>query len=196
MTDSAWRRFTLDQLPAEPWRNGVGVTRTLASGNAIDGAPWSWRVSVATIERDGAFSCFAGVDRTSMLIGGEQLALNDSAGHTVVRMGLHEAGCYPGEVQLQARVQGAPLQCLNVMVQRQCAVAKVTAVSHPETPESECVVLVLRGGYCALVQGGLASTVLYPGQGLHVPAGAGLALQPLEAFSLLARVEILHLNTK
>jgi hypothetical protein len=191
MNDSVWRRFTLDQLPAEPWRNGGGVTRALASGDATADAPWSWRVSVATIERDGAFSCFAGVDRTSMLIGGEQLVLDDPAGHTVLHIGLHETGRYPGDAQLQARVQGAPLQCLNVMVRRQRAQARVTAVSHPETPESECVLLVLRGGYGASVQCGPALTVLYPGQGLHVPAGVGLTLQPLEAFSLLAMVEIL-----
>lgn len=191
MPASVWRRFALDQLPAEPWRNGGGVTRTLASGDATEDTPWSWRVSVATIERNGAFSCFAGVDRTSMLIGGEQLVLDDTEGRTVLRMGLHEAGSYPGEAQLHARVQGAPLQCLNVMVQRQRAQVKVTAVSHPESPQCECVLLVLRGGYGASVQGGPASTVLYPGQGLHVPAGAGLALQPLEAFSLLALVEIL-----
>lgn len=70
------RGFALDALPDEPWCNGVGRTRTIANqpretpaDDASDGVPRDWRLSVATIGSNGAFSRFPGVDRTSVLLG-------------------------------------------------------------------------------------------------------------------------------
>ncbi|HEY3634719.1 MAG TPA: HutD family protein, partial [Caldimonas sp.] len=48
-------------VPAQPWKNGGGVTRELLALPAGD--DWRVRVSVAEVASDGAFSTFVGVDR-------------------------------------------------------------------------------------------------------------------------------------
>jgi len=62
----------------EPWRNGGGVTRELAShpkaASAQDGA-WDWRVSIAEVSKAGAFSTFPGMERVITVIDGELLLL-------------------------------------------------------------------------------------------------------------------------
>ncbi|MET4096130.1 HutD family protein [Arthrobacter sp. UYCu712] len=82
------------ELKAQPWRNGGGVTRDVASrpkpgaepgaadaGTAQDGA-WDWRVSIAEVSKAGAFSAFPGMDRVLTVIEGELLLLSvDGAEH-------------------------------------------------------------------------------------------------------------------
>lgn len=191
------RRFTLHELSPEPWRNGAGVTRTLASDSVSPTAPWRWRVSVASIASDTAFSTFAGVDRSSMLIDGGQLQLLDDAGQTQVRLGLFDIGHYPGETALHAQVQGAPLQCLNLMLRRQQANARLSAVRQTCAIAHEGVLLMLalRGGF-EVTAAQQAPLQLQPGQGLHTRARPGLVLQPLAPESVLALVEVLPIESK
>jgi len=52
----------------QPWANGGGTTRDLAleprsPGTTADGPAFDWRLSLADIDRDGAFSRLPGVDR-------------------------------------------------------------------------------------------------------------------------------------
>ena len=190
MVGAPWRPFSLNAIAPEPWRNGAGVTRTLASGGADASAPWHWRVSVATIEADGAFSTFPGVERSSLLMGGGQLTLTDAKGRTALCLGLHESGQYAGDTPLQAVVQGAPLLCLNAMALRTRARAQVRTVDSAAATARECVLLVLRGAFLATVRDSQASATLFPAQGLHAPPGVGLVLTPLQPNSLLALVEV------
>ena len=66
------------ELRPEPWRNGGGVTREIAShpkaASAQDGA-WDWRVSIAEVSKAGDFSKFPGVERVLTVIDGELLVL-------------------------------------------------------------------------------------------------------------------------
>lgn len=76
-------------LKAQPWRNGGGVTRELAShpaaapaGDATVLGGWDWRVSIAEVSRAGGFSAFPGMDRVLTVIDGELLLLSvDGAEH-------------------------------------------------------------------------------------------------------------------
>jgi uncharacterized protein len=64
-------RHDLGTLPAVAWKNGGGATREIAcrpAGASLD--DFDWRVSVATIAADGAFSVFTGVDRWIALLRG------------------------------------------------------------------------------------------------------------------------------
>ncbi len=77
------------ELKAQPWRNGGGVTREVASHPA--GAPsgpgtrdggWDWRVSIADVSKAGDFSAFPGMDRVLTVLEGELLLLSvDGAEH-------------------------------------------------------------------------------------------------------------------
>ncbi|MCB5273669.1 Protein Ves [Arthrobacter sp. SO5] len=66
------------ELKAQPWPNGGGVTRELASrpgaASGQDGG-WDWRVSIAEVSKAGAFSAFPGMDRVLTVIEGELLLL-------------------------------------------------------------------------------------------------------------------------
>ena len=52
-----------------PWKNGGGWTTQLAAFPESDATvPFDWRVSIAEIESDGAFSAFPGYDRHIALL--------------------------------------------------------------------------------------------------------------------------------
>lgn len=63
------------ELKAEPWRNGGGVTREVASHPSADGSGWDWRVSLADVTRAGGFSPFPGMERLLTVVDGELLLL-------------------------------------------------------------------------------------------------------------------------
>jgi environmental stress-induced protein Ves len=75
-------------LKPQPWRNGGGVTRELAShrGGASAGAAsagattsddgaWDWRVSIADVTSAGDYSPFPGMERVLTVVEGELLLL-------------------------------------------------------------------------------------------------------------------------
>jgi uncharacterized protein len=63
-------------LSPVPWKNGGGSTTEIAIGPPDSGyEDFDWRVSLATIEKDGAFSPFPGVDRTLALVEGHGMTL-------------------------------------------------------------------------------------------------------------------------
>jgi environmental stress-induced protein Ves len=77
------------ELKAQPWRNGGGVTREVAShpaaapaGDAPVQDGWDWRLSIAEVSKAGGFSAFPGMDRVLTVIDGELLLLSvDGAEH-------------------------------------------------------------------------------------------------------------------
>ena len=72
-------------LSPVPWKNGGGSTTEIAIGPPNSGfEDFDWRVSLATIEKDGAFSAFPGVDRTLVLVEGHGMTLEIDGEPTVV----------------------------------------------------------------------------------------------------------------
>jgi environmental stress-induced protein Ves len=69
-------RFSLRNLPAQPWKNGGGITREIAAiPHGTSMADFTWRVSVAEIARSGPFSPFPGIDRQILLLTGAGVRL-------------------------------------------------------------------------------------------------------------------------
>lgn len=106
-------------LPPEPWKNGGGVTRTLATDP--DGR---WRVSIADIERDGPYSRFPGYDRVSVVLSGEGVTLQGEG--VAVPLRPREPAPFGGDDALQSTLIGGPVRVLNLFVRRGEAVASVT----------------------------------------------------------------------
>ncbi|MDO9315715.1 MAG: HutD family protein [Burkholderiaceae bacterium] len=135
------RAFALSALPDEPWRNGGGRTRTIATqmrdvhslnSDAENEPPWDWRLSVATIERSGPFSAFPGVDRSSLLLSAGQIELS-AIGETTLRLQRPgDAVAYRGDPVWHAEVHrdGPPLTLLNVMTRRGSAKARLKIVRN------------------------------------------------------------------
>ncbi len=72
-------------LSPVPWKNSGGSTTEIAIGPPDSGfEDFDWRVSLATIEKDGAFSAFPGVDRTLALVEGHGMTLEIDGEPTLV----------------------------------------------------------------------------------------------------------------
>ena len=163
------RRFALAELPAEPWRNGGGLTRVVAVALDEAGEPL-WRVSAADIVRAAPFSIFAGQDRIAVLIGGERLALEGADG-TVEFERPGSLAAFPGERALAARAPARPARLWNVMVRRGRVRAEVRAHRGPEAllpAGADALLFVAEGEAAASFAGGFET---------RIPAGEGLVLR-------------------
>ncbi|WP_120522050.1 HutD/Ves family protein [Arthrobacter celericrescens] len=100
----------------EPWRNGGGVTRELAShpkaASAQDGA-WDWRVSIADVSKAGAFSAFPGMERVLTVIDGELLLLTvDGEEHPVEK---YRPFRFSGEADTSSALPTGDIRDLNII---------------------------------------------------------------------------------
>ncbi len=67
-----------DDVRAQPWKNGGGVTRELAvwpAGARLERGDFEWRISAALIRQAGPFSAFPGLERILVLTHGAGLIL-------------------------------------------------------------------------------------------------------------------------
>ena len=162
-----WRRFVIEDLPREPWRNGAGWTRTVASHSEQD--TLCWRVSVADIGAAGPFSVFDGLDRTAVMVRGAGLRLAGE-GQAWHFEGPGAYAQFPGELALACDAPRVPTQLWNVMVRRGRAqadllIAEGETVALPQAPD--VLVLVLRGHFQAH-GADTGSLTLDTGEGLHL----------------------------
>jgi uncharacterized protein len=105
-------------LKPSPWKNGGGQTTEIAvwpPGASLDA--FDWRISMATVERDGPFSQFPGVDRTlAVLKGGLKLQFRDRP--TCVLTPGSAPVNFPGDIDTTGELWGGPAHDLNVMTRR------------------------------------------------------------------------------
>lgn len=104
------------ELRSEPWRNGGGVTRELAShpkaASAQDGA-WDWRVSIADLTKAGDFSAFPGMERVLTVVDGELLLLTvDGAEHPLEKYRPYR---FSGEAAAHGALPTGDIRNLNVI---------------------------------------------------------------------------------
>lgn len=107
----------------ERWRNGLGWTREILQ-RRIDGmpcsatAPWDWRLSIAEIERDAAFSAFPGVERELVLLAGNgvRLRFDDGEAHELVPP--HGRLRFAGERRVTGELLDGPTHDFNLMWRR------------------------------------------------------------------------------
>jgi environmental stress-induced protein Ves len=129
----------------ERWRNGLGWTNEIARGCiALDdgdptdrGAPdaWDWRLSIAEIDRDCAFSTFTGIDRTLVLLDGVGMTLGFADGE-VVSLGKRGAQIdFAGERDLGCVLADGPTRDFNVMWRRDRLIAAVAIRRAAATSE-------------------------------------------------------------
>ncbi|SAK98007.1 hypothetical protein AWB77_05797 [Caballeronia fortuita] len=115
-----------DSLASVPWKNGGGITREIASGPA--GASFdafAWRLSLADVASDGAFSTFAGVDRVLVLLDGAGMRLTEAHGRVHALDAPLAMARFAGETSIHATLHRGPTRDFNVMVRRDRARATV-----------------------------------------------------------------------
>ncbi|MEX3981230.1 HutD family protein [Paraburkholderia sp. EG287A] len=157
---------SLDSMPVERWRNGGGVTRTIASGGS------HWRISLAEVERDGPYSRFDGIDRLSFVLRGAGVMLRET--NSAVTLEPCVAVEYDGGLDWQATLIDGPVTALNVMTARGRYRASVRAIAEPVSvlPGCALAVVALHAGCAWRAGDGHASG--------HVEAGQFLSAERLD----------------
>ncbi|HDR8925065.1 TPA: HutD family protein [Burkholderia vietnamiensis] len=130
--------FPIESVAPEAWRNGGGTTRTLASEGA------RWRVSLASIERDGPYSRFPGIARASLVLGGHGVTLTGR--ESVVHLRPLIAEAYDGDVDWDAALVGGPSVALNVMTAKGRYRTSVRLVHEPVLVRPGCIAIAVALG--------------------------------------------------
>ena len=121
---------------AMPWRNGLGTTIELLKQDLPDGDGFAWRLSMAEVTTNGAFSNFSGYDRTLLLLDGKGLTLDcDGASHRLENP--LQLARFSGDDHTTATLHDGPVKDFNIMVQRQHCSARVNSAQHQESTRLE-----------------------------------------------------------
>ena len=101
----------------ERWRNEAGWTREIHR-HPEGTAEWQWRVSIAEIEHDAAFSLLPGIDRELMLLSGNGLRLRFDDGECVELNPPHDRHRFAGERALTGELVDGTTHDFNLMWRR------------------------------------------------------------------------------
>ena len=137
-TSASSRVIPANRYRRERWRNGLGWTREihadslepadqgadlqLSTAGAVD---WTWRLSIAEIERDAAFSVFPGVERELVLLRGNGLRLRFDDGETRTLAPPHERTRFAGERAVTGELVDGPTEDFNLMWRRDVVQAQL-----------------------------------------------------------------------
>lgn len=158
------------------WKNGLGETTEIAV--APEGAGLSafdWRVSMASVTTDGAFSAFPGVDRTLSILSGAGLRLSvDGRAHDLTAASAPFS--FPADRPAEAALLGGPVIDLNIMTRRDAWTHRVrridVAPGVPVVLEAAWILAFCAGDALELTSAG-ASYSLNRNDALAVAAAEG-----------------------
>lgn len=111
---SSWQSVQLSSITPQPWRNGGGSTRELLAWP--QSTQWQLRISLASIEADGPFSAFPGVQRWFAVVSGSGVCLRWPDRERQVLAG-QEPVQFDGANAPHARLINGPTLDLNLMLQ-------------------------------------------------------------------------------
>jgi len=109
------RRLDAQHARRVRWRNGDGWTREIHAEQAGPEEAWSWRLSIADIDRAAAFSRFEGVERELMLLSGDGLQLEFEDAQTIDLAPPHARHRFGGARPLRGVPAGPGVSALNLM---------------------------------------------------------------------------------
>jgi environmental stress-induced protein Ves len=101
----------------ERWRNQQGWTREIHRDR--DNDDWSWRLSIAEVERDSPFSSFPGVERELVLLSGHGMRLRFDDGEVHELLPPHDKLRFAGERGVTGELIDGPTHDFNLMWRRE-----------------------------------------------------------------------------
>src|SRR3546814_923633 len=119
------RVIAANEYRRERWRNGLGWTREIHAHRPDPGGDWTWRLSIAEIERDAPFSAFPGVDRELVLLHGNGLRLRFDDGESHLLEPPHGRLRFAGERPLTGELVDGPTHDFNLMWRRDAVAAEL-----------------------------------------------------------------------
>jgi len=134
-------------LPAQPWKNGKGVSRTLFSDSNFQGA-WSWKVSIAEISQPQPYSQYAGIRRVQVALGPGEIDLEVGGEKHRLRAG--EQLAFAGEDEVSVAPLGTGFLALNLMFVGELWEANVSTShdSGQERSSGQVKILVALNNHC------------------------------------------------
>lgn len=118
-----------DQFTTTPWKNGQGSTMQLAINDGATVDDFNWRISIADVIEDGAYSSFEGYMRHLTVIDGKGTELTHNATQTEL-VEPFMSSAFDGGCQTLGKVVGGPIKNFNVMTKQATTLA--TVVAHQE----------------------------------------------------------------
>lgn len=129
------RVIPANEYRRERWRNQLGWTREIARGRVTPegfqledseaAGEWDWRLSIAEIERDAAFSSFPGIERELVLLSGHGVRLRFDDGEAHELRPPHQRLRFAGERALTGELLDGPTHDFNLMWRRDRVVAEL-----------------------------------------------------------------------
>jgi environmental stress-induced protein Ves len=118
------RRIRAGEYRRARWKNGGGWTTELAAAPAGAEA-FDWRISIAEIDSDGAFSTFPGCDRHIALLDGPGMQIDFDESTPLVLDQRLKFLQFSGEWTARGRLLGGAVRDFNVIVRRAAFQAEV-----------------------------------------------------------------------
>lgn len=131
--------YTADDYLKMAWKNGGGTTFEIArQTNTKNSQHFDWRVSMAVVEQDGAFSEFDGKHRLLAILAGDGLKLTINGNTNTLTMG--EILSFDGLDKLYAQLLGGTVRDFNLIYnptlyqgEMVWATTNKTIIAHPTT---------------------------------------------------------------
>lgn len=176
MSRPALQIVQLAECQPTPWRNGGGITHDLLTwppdstqAGPAHGAPaWQLRVSVATIDRNGPFSRFDGIQRCFCVLSGAGVRLQLPGGTVTLRPG-DAPLAFDGAAAPGCELLSGPTQDLNLMAPRSAGRLAMRVATAGSTPGGTSPGTALR--WCGLFTA-TTLTLLMDGQPHALPANS------------------------
>jgi environmental stress-induced protein Ves len=114
-----------------PWRNGRGFTLEIAREPA-QGEDFAWRLSLADVESDGAFSAYPGYRRALVLVAGERLHLRFRGHGSRMLDPVHRGARFEGDWETHCAIPRGRCTDLSLIVHKGSSVRSGSVVRSPK----------------------------------------------------------------
>ena len=177
-----------------PWKNGGGTTAEIAVHPPGAGmADFGWRLSAATVEREGPFSLFDGVDRTLIVLGDNGIALNAAAFGSVILTASSAPFSFAADQPVGSTLSGGPVLDLNIMTRRGAYAHTVQRVAiggrFPIAPACDIMIVHCLGPEIMLQVGGRERQLRPRDTAILEPASGCVALARTASEVLVVGIE-------
>lgn len=165
-----------------PWRNGRGSTAEIARAPAE--GEFDWRVSMARVEEDGAFSLFPGYDRVILALDGGGMVLRHREPGTEAVLGPLEPWTFSGDWSTTCALRSGPIRDFNVITRRGSVAAQVDVIGLDGSMQVDAPLSLL---FCA--GGGFMSAGIEVGTGETLIADEPVTIESLGS-AIVVRVAL------
>lgn len=183
-------------LVVSRWKNGGGTTREyLVHPPGAGTGDFFWRVSRAEVVKHGAFSLFPEVDRTLTVVAGDTIDLLFSDRR--IRLDRTTPPyAFRGDVHIECRIPGEPIEDLNVMTRRghwrsEVVRHKVAAPTTLDLGGDRNLIVAVDAVRVRFSEAGPID--LGPGDAIDSDAASKVAVEPAEANAEILVVRLEHL---